>query len=60
VVRGVGRGAEPAVISLKDALALAERNGPGVASANTDALVAGQDVQQARLALYQKVAGRRP
>src|SRR5205823_3080985 len=45
-------------LSLKDALALAEKNDPGVLAATSDAASAVEDRNQARAALYPTLSGR--
>jgi outer membrane protein TolC len=48
----------PATLTLKDALALAEKNDPSVRAAATDALAAIEDRKQARAAMYPSLSGR--
>jgi outer membrane protein TolC len=48
----------PVTLTLKDALALAEKNDPTLLAAVADALVASEDRQQARAALYPSLSGR--
>jgi outer membrane protein TolC len=48
----------PVTLTLKDALALAEKNGPGVLAAASDALSAHEDSRQARAGLYPSLSGR--
>ena len=50
--------APPQTITLKDAIALAEKNDPQLLSATTDAELARQDREQARTAIYPTVSGR--
>ena len=45
-------------LSLKDALALAEKNDPGILAALSDAASAREDRNQARAALYPSLSGR--
>ena len=45
-------------LTLKEALALAEKNDPAVLAATTDAMVAREDSRQARAALYPSLSGR--
>ena len=47
--------AGPQTLTLQDALALAQKNDPGVLSALTDAAIAGEDRAQARAALLPTV-----
>ncbi len=48
----------PATLTLKDALALAEKNDPALLAAASDALAATEDRKQARAALYPSLSGR--
>ncbi len=48
----------PVTLTLKDALALAERNDPAVLAATGDAAAANEDRRQARAALYPALSGR--
>lgn len=48
----------PLTLTLKDALALAEKNDPGILAANGDAASANEDRRQARAALYPSLSGR--
>jgi outer membrane protein TolC len=48
----------PATLTLKDALALAEKNDPSVRAAASDALAAVEDQKQARAAMYPSLSGR--
>jgi outer membrane protein TolC len=48
----------PVTLSLKDALALAEKNDPGVLAATSDAASAREDRNQARAAIYPNLSGR--
>ena len=48
----------PSTLTLKDALALAEKNDPAMLAATSDALSAGEDRKQARAALYPSLSGR--
>ncbi len=48
----------PATLTLKDALALAEKNDPGLLAAASDAATAREDRMQARAALYPSLSGR--
>ncbi len=48
----------PVTLTLKDALALAEKNDPAVLAAASDALSAHEDGRQARAALYPSLSGR--
>ena len=48
----------PMTLTLKDALALAEKNDPSVLSAASDTLTAAEDRKQARAAMYPSLAGR--
>jgi outer membrane protein TolC len=48
----------PVTLSFKDALALAEKNDPGVLAANGDAASAREDRNQARAAIYPTLSGR--
>ena len=48
----------PVTLSLKDALALAEKNDPGVLAATSDAASAREDRNQAQAAIYPSLAGR--
>ncbi len=48
----------PSTLTLKDALALAEKNDPVMLAATSDALSAGEDRKQARAALYPSLSGR--
>lgn len=48
----------PQTITLKDALALAEKNDPQLLAANTDVELARQDLRQARTAVYPTVSAR--
>jgi outer membrane protein TolC/multidrug resistance efflux pump len=57
MVAGVLLGA-PATLTLKDALALAEKNDPALLAASSDATAAGEDRKQARAALYPALSGR--
>jgi outer membrane protein TolC len=54
------RGAKeaPSTLTLKDALALAEKNDPVMLAATSDALAASEDRKQARAALYPSLSGR--
>jgi outer membrane protein TolC len=49
---------KPLTLTLKDALALAEKNDPSVLSAAADAASAHEDRQQAKSALYPSLSGR--
>jgi len=53
-----GANEAPQTLTLKDALALAEKNDPSLLAATSDALVAGEDRKQARAALYPSLSGR--
>lgn len=48
----------PVVLTLKDALALAEKNDPALLAAASDAALAHEDSRQARTALYPSLSGR--
>ncbi len=48
----------PVTLTLKDALALAEKNDPAVLAATSDAMAANEDRRQARAALYPSLSGR--
>jgi outer membrane protein TolC len=48
----------PLTLTLKDALALAEKNDPALLAATSDANAAGEDRKQARAALYPVLSGR--
>lgn len=48
----------PATLTLKDALALAEKNDPGLLTASNDAVAAGEDRKQARAGLYPSLSAR--
>jgi outer membrane protein TolC len=48
----------PVTLTLKDALALAERNDPAVLAATGDGAAANEDRRQARAALYPALSGR--
>ncbi len=48
----------PVTITLHDALALAEKNDPGLLAAAGDAAAAREDRKQARAALYPSLSGR--
>jgi outer membrane protein TolC len=48
----------PVTLTFKDALALAEKNDPGVLAAAGDAASANEDRRQARAALYPSLSGR--
>lgn len=48
----------PATLTLKDALALAEKNDPAVLAAASDVATAREDRAQARAALYPSLSGR--
>jgi outer membrane protein TolC len=48
----------PATLSLKDALALAGKNDPGILAATSDAASAREDRNQARAAIYPSLSGR--
>ncbi len=48
----------PLTLTLKDALALAEKNDPTMLAAGSDALAASEDRKQARAALFPTVSGR--
>ncbi|HEY3840541.1 MAG TPA: TolC family protein, partial [Bryobacteraceae bacterium] len=48
----------PPTLSLKDALALAEKNDPGVLGAMSDAASAREDRNQARAAIYPTLSGK--
>ena len=48
----------PLTLTLKDALALAEKNDPALFAATSDAIAAGEDRKQARAALYPLLSGR--
>jgi outer membrane protein TolC len=48
----------PVTLTLKDSLALAEKNDPAVLAATSDALAAHEDRRQARAALYPSLSGR--
>ena len=56
--QSAGANQAPVTLTLKDALALAERNDPTVLAAASDAGVAHEDTRQARAALYPSVSGR--
>jgi outer membrane protein TolC len=48
----------PETLTLKDALAMAEKNDPAVLAASGDAAAANEDRKQARAALYPSLSGR--
>lgn len=48
----------PVTLTLKDALALAEKNDPALLAAAADAMAAREDTKQARAALYPSVSAR--
>jgi len=48
----------PVTLTLKDALALAEKNDPAMLAATSDAVAAREDSRQARAALYPSLSGR--
>jgi outer membrane protein TolC len=48
----------PVTLTLKDALALAEKNDPSVLGAASDALTAAEDRKQAREGMYPSLSGR--
>ncbi len=48
----------PVTLTLKDALALAEKNDPTVLAAASDAISAREDIRQARAALYPSLSDR--
>lgn len=48
----------PATLTLKDAIALAQKNDPQYLSALSDAMVAREDARQARSAVYPALSGR--
>jgi len=48
----------PVTLTLKDAMALAEKNDPGLLAATGDAALANEDRKQARAALYPSLSGR--
>lgn len=48
----------PLTLTLKDALALAEKNDPAMLAAASDAIAASEDRKQARAALYPTLSGR--
>src|ERR1039458_6592253 len=48
----------PLTLTLKDALALAEKKDPALFAATSDAIAAGEDRKQARAALYPLLSGR--
>src|SRR5579871_4207974 len=48
----------PRTLTLKDALAMAEKNDPGVLAAISDSSTAREDRNQARAALYPSLSGR--
>ncbi|MGA7413638.1 MAG: TolC family protein [Bryobacteraceae bacterium] len=48
----------PLTLTLKDAIALAEKNDPAMLTATSDALAANEDRKQARAALYPSLSGR--
>jgi outer membrane protein TolC len=48
----------PVTLTLKDALALAEKNDPALLAATSDAVSAHEDSRQARTALYPLLSGR--
>jgi outer membrane protein TolC len=48
----------PSTLTLKDAIALAEKNDPAMLAATSDALSANEDRKQARAALYPSLSGR--
>ena len=48
----------PVTLTLKDALALAEKNDPALLAATSDALSAREDSRQARTALFPSLSGR--
>ncbi len=48
----------PSTLTLKDALALAEKNDPSLLVASSDAISAREDIKQARAALYPSLSGR--
>jgi outer membrane protein TolC len=52
------RAPSPATLTLKDALALAEKNDPGVRAAASDVLAAIEDQKQASAAMYPSLSGR--
>jgi len=51
-------GNAPATLTLKDALALAEKNDPSLLAAASDAATAAEDRKQVRAALYPSLSGR--
>ncbi|MGD0364601.1 MAG: TolC family protein [Bryobacteraceae bacterium] len=48
----------PATLTLKDALALAEKNDPSLLAAASDGLTAAEDRKQARAGMYPSLSGR--
>lgn len=48
----------PATLTLKDALALAEKNDPSILAAASDSLTAAEDRKQARAGMYPSLSGR--
>lgn len=48
----------PVTLTLKDALALAEKNDPSVLAAASDSLAAAEDRKQARAGMYPSLSGR--
>ncbi len=48
----------PPTLTLRDAIALAEKNDPAMLAAASDALAANEDRKQARAALYPSLSGR--